>query len=127
MGQNLLLTFTSSLQIGLFGGMVLILLGWIEKKEIYTDIGRYLFLALGVFAVWVLMSGQIQVPKIIDNNIPKEIRMIALLNGIVICSGIVLLSIILKILKIKYYRITTVVIFVFALFLFFTLYNLQKG
>lgn len=127
MEQNLLLTFTSSMQFGIFGGIALIIFGWIEKKDRFTDIGRFVFIALGIYALWILLSGQVQVPQTTGDIIPKEIRAIAFFKGIVICAGICIISFALKLFKIRYYRLVTVICVVFALFLFFTVYDLQQA
>lgn len=115
------------MQFGIFGGIVFIIFGWIEKKDRFTDVGRFVFIALGIYALWILLSGQVQVPETTDGVVPKEVRAIAFFKGIVICAGICIVSFILKLLKIRYYRLVTFICVVFALFLFFTVYNLQQG
>ena len=127
MEQNLLITFTSSIQFGIFGGIVLIIFGWIEKNDLFTEIGRFVFIALGVYALWIILSGQIQVPEDTGGVISKEMRILSVLKGVVICSGIALLSFVLKLLKFRYYRLVTFTFVVFSLFLFFIVYNIQQG
>jgi hypothetical protein len=126
MEQNLLLTFTSSMQFGIFGAVVFIIFGWVDNKERFTDVGRFIFIALGIYALWILLSGQVQVPKTAGNEISKELRAISFFKGVVICSGICLLSLVLKLFKIRYYRFVTLICVVFSLFLFFTVYTLQQ-
>ena len=127
MGQNLLLTFTSSMQFGIFGAIVFIIFGWVDKKDRITDVGRFVFIALGIYSLWILLSGQVQVPEITGNIVPKELRAIAFFKGVVVCSVISLLSLILKLFKIRYYRFVTVICVVFSLFLFFVVFSLQQS
>lgn len=115
------------MQFGIFGGIALILFGWIEKKDRFTDIGRFVFMALGIYALWILLSGQVQAPQTISDIVSKEVRAIAFFKGIVICAGICIVSFLLKIFNSRYYRFVTLICVVFALFLFFTVYNLQQG
>jgi hypothetical protein len=127
MKQDLLITFTSSIQFGIFGGIALIIFGWIEKNDLFTEIGRFIFIALGIYALWVIFSGQIQVPENTGGVISKEMQALAVFKGVAVCSGIALLSFILKLVKFRYYRLVTLIFLVFALFLFFTVYNIQQN
>ncbi|MDX9881149.1 MAG: hypothetical protein RBS73_03720 [Prolixibacteraceae bacterium] len=126
MEQNLLLTFTSSIQFGIFGAIIFIIFGWVDNKEWVTDIGRFIFIALGIYALWILLSGQVQVPETSGNVTSRELRVISFFKGIVLCSGICLVSLFLKWMKICYYRFVTLICVVFSLFLFFSVYSLLK-
>ncbi len=126
MEQDLLLTFTSSTQFGIFGGIVFIIFGWVDKKDRFIDVGRFIFIALGFYALWILLSGQVQVPENAGNIVSKELRAIAFFKGVVVCSGVCLLSLLLKIFKIRYSGFVTLICVVFALLLFFVVFSLQK-
>jgi len=115
------------MQFGIFGGVAIILFGWIDKKDRYADIGRFIFIALGLYALWILLSGQVHAPEVSGSELPKEARAIAFFKGMVICSGLAAISSVLKVLKIRHYRLVTLICIVFALFLFFTVYHLQQS
>ncbi len=127
MSQNLLVTFTSSAQFGIFGAIVLIIFGWVDKKDRFTDIGRFLFMALGIYALWVILTGQIHVPEVAVGEISKEMRIISFFKGLVLCGGISLLSYVLKLMHVRYYRLVTILCMALALFLFFTVNNIQQA
>lgn len=128
MKTDLLLTFTSSMQFGLFGAIAVSIFGWMDKKDRFSDIGRYIFIALGFYALWILSSEQIQVNETITTDkTSRAIQTIMFFKGIVACALFAIIAFLLKIFKIRYYRFISVICIIFAIFLFFIVYRLQQG
>lgn len=124
--HNLLLTFTSTTQWGLFLGVALIIFGWVEKKPSFADYGRYAFILLGIYALWIIYSGQITVPPPVDGQLSKEAQILAFFKGIVVLGGLSVIATALKLFKIKYHQFVTIGLILWALFQFFIVYRLQQ-
>jgi hypothetical protein len=76
MGTNYLL-LTSLSQWGLFLGIGLICYAGIEKKFNLLMAGQSVFIALSLFALWILLSHQIVVPEFTGDQLPKEARTVS--------------------------------------------------
>ena len=126
MVSNSLLGLTSVSQWALFVGIALILFGWIEKKEKFVLAGQLIFLALGGLAIWILLTGGIFVPKTDGNTIPKELKVLAYFKGIVIFTGFVAVSLLLKLFNLRFQKSSVYLLIFFALLLFFMVFNIQQ-
>lgn len=124
--SNSLLTLTSISQWGLFLGIVSILFGWVEKRESVVVIGQLIFLALGFLAFWILFTNVIYVPEVTNGIIPKQIKVLAFFKGVALFTGLNVLSLLLKLFKLRFGKESVYVVLLFALFLFFMVFSIQQ-
>jgi len=124
--SNSLLGITSISQWALFLGIAIILFGWIEKKEKFILAGQVVFLLLGFFAFYILITDQISIPQTNGNNIPKELKVLAFLKGVVVLAVFSLVSLVQKLFKLRYQKAGLYVLLIFALLLFFMIFNAQQ-
>lgn len=121
-----LLTLTSIAQWGLFFGTTSIFFGWIEKRESFVLIGQLVFMALGILALWILLAHVIYVPEIKNGIIPKPLRVITFFKGVGLFAGFNLLSLALKLFKLRFQKASVYFLVLFALALFFMVFNIQQ-
>jgi hypothetical protein len=122
-----LLGLTSISQWTLFAGIALILFGIVEKSEKIMLGGQVIFLLLGFFALYILVNDVILVPQIVVGNpVPKELRVLSFFKGIVLFTGLTIISLILKIFKLRFQRTSLYLLVFFALMLFFMVFNIQQ-
>jgi hypothetical protein len=125
MGTNYLL-LTSLSQWGLFLGIGLICYAGIEKKFNLLMAGQSVFIALSLFALWILLSHQIVVPEFTGDQLPKEARTV---SYFVTLSGVglfALAGLIMHLLKTRFQLVINALLVLYALALFFMVYNLQR-
>ena len=121
-----LLVLTSISQWTLFAGIALILFGFIEKRENLLLGGQVIFLLLGFFAVYVLLKNVIVVPELDQNTVPKELKIITFYKEIVLFTGLTLISLILKLFKLRFQKTSLYILVFFALMLFFIVFGIQQ-
>lgn len=121
-----LLGLTSISQWVLFVGIALILYGWIEKKESLLLSGQLSFVALGLFAVWILLNHPTGGELADGSHIPKEIKIIAYFKGIVLFAGLSLITLVLKLIRFRFHKISLSVLILVALMLFFMVFNILQ-
>ena len=126
MQSNSLLGLTSISQWALFLGIAAIIFGWIEKKEKFVLVGQFVFLLLGFLAFYILLTHEITVPQINGNNIPKELKALAFFKSVALFTGLVVLSLILKLFKLRIQKYSVYLLVFFALMLFFMVFNIQQ-
>ena len=126
MFSDSLLAITSTSQWALFIGIGLIIFGWIEKKENFILAGQLVFLALGIFASYFLLTDSIPVPEIGSGHLTKELTVLTYLKVIAVFSGLTVISLFLKIFKIKFQKYFVYLLVFFALMLFFMVFNIQQ-
>jgi hypothetical protein len=126
MGTMSLLSITTIIQYTLFGGIAMILFGWFEKKENLTFGGQAIFILSGIFALWIISSGTINVSAIQGTNIPKEVKVLSIVKLTAWLAAINIVSIVLGVLKNKFYKAALVVVILAALALFFLIIDLQQ-
>ena len=126
MQSNSLLAFTSISQWALFLCIASIIFGWIEKKEKFVLVGQFVFLLLGFLAFYILLTHEITVPPINGNSIPKEMKVLAFFKGVALFTGLVVLSLILKLFKLRIQKYSVYLLVFFALMLFFMVFNIQQ-
>ena len=113
-------------QYFLFGGLVLYLYSWIEKKTKIALWGEVLFSLIGIAALITLFSGTIPSPKtegLVEHNVELVIKMLFMLviNGLL--SGI---SLVIRFVRKKPWNPLVLAIFGLSLFLFFSSTKLAK-
>jgi hypothetical protein len=121
-----LLELTSISQWTLFAGIAVILFGFIEKRDKMILGGQVIFLLLGLFAAYVLLCDVILVPKIVQNSIPKELKVLSFYKGVVLFTGLTIISLILKLFKLRFQKTSIYILVFFALMLFFMVFNIQQ-
>lgn len=124
--SNYLLSLTSISQWGLFLGIALIIFGWIEKREKLILAGQLVFIFLGIMAAWIILNNQIYVPEITDNNIPKQLKVLAYFKGVTAFIVLTVISILLKLFKLRFHKVSVFILLFFALVLFFMVFNIQQ-
>ena len=124
--SNSLVAIASISQWALFLGIVSILFGWIEKKEKFVLTGQIIFLLLGFFSLYILLADLILVPQFSGNILPKELKILAFLKGVALFTGLVVISLLLKLFKLRFRQVSVYMVIFFALFLFFMVFNIQQ-
>ncbi|MDP3914476.1 MAG: hypothetical protein Q8R96_12160 [Bacteroidota bacterium] len=124
--SNYLLGLTSISQWGLFLGIALIIFGWVEKREKLILSGQLVFILIGIMAAWILLNNLIYVPEITDNNIPKQLKVLAYFKGVTAFMGLTVISILLKSFKLRFHKASVFILLFFALALFFMVFNIQQ-
>jgi len=126
MQSNSFLGLTSISQWALFLGIAAIIFGWIEKKEKFILIGQLTFLALGFLALYVLLTDKIIVPPNNGIQIPKEMKVLAYFKSVALFMGLDVISLLMSLFKIRFYKVSTYLLLFFALMLFFMVFNIQQ-
>jgi len=126
MGAMSLLSVTTISQYMLFGGIVLALFGWFEKKEKLCYAGQVILLLSGVFAVWVLLSNTISIDGTNGAANSKETKILGFLKMLPWFAVLNCISLLLGILKVRYYKTSLFIVILAALGLFFVVFNLQQ-
>ena len=114
-------------QVSLFAGIALIIFAWVEKKVWIEKAGQLLFMALGLLAAWILMSGKLVLPETEVKSVTKEMQTIFFLFGLIVNSLVGLAAFILRLLKSKVASWLNVAMVLIALLLFFLVYELIKA
>ncbi len=123
---NSTLTLTSISQWALFLGIGFLIFGLVEKREKFVIAGQVAFLMLGIAAVFIVITGSIQIPETTSGEIPKEVKVLAYLKAVILFASFVTLSLLMKIAKIRFQNYTVYLSLLFALMLFFWVFNLQQ-
>lgn len=127
MGPLSLLSLSTISQYALFGGIALILFGWFEKKERVAYLGQAIFIALGIFAIWILSTNTYTYQPNGNTEIPKEIKVLSFLKLSVWLAALNIVSWLLGVLKNKYYKASLFIIILSGLSLFFMIFNLLQS
>ena len=121
----ILLGLTSVSQWGLFLGIASILFGFVEKNEKFVLAGQLAFLLIGILTLWVLLTDQIHIPDT-QGIITKQGRVLAYFKGMAWFSGLNVITLLLTLFKVRFYRIGIYILLFFALMLFFMVFNIQQ-
>ena len=126
--QTFLLLTTASQWI-LFAAIGLVIFSWAERNKKAREIGQLLFVALGIFSLWVILSGQIIVPITRqEESIPIEAKVLTFFSGLIFTSLLSLAGFFLEKRKTPstLSRYINPLLILSALFLFFMVYQLQQ-
>ncbi|MDD4189951.1 MAG: hypothetical protein PHI28_01350 [Mangrovibacterium sp.] len=127
MDRHAFLAWTSGSQWILFLAMILIIFSWVEQKKGVQPAGHILFVLLGIFSLWMILSGQIAVPKVPNGQIPSaEVKALTYFSGLVITGAMGLAALLLKWCGSKWVKLVNGLLVAFALLLFFMVYQLQR-
>ena len=121
-----ILSLTSISQLALFLGIGLILFGWIEKKEKLVLAGQITLLLLGLFAGWILFANIIQVPIGEGSVVLKEAKMLGFCKIAIVLLAADIVSIVMTRLKIRFHLVSTTIVLLLAMMLFFMVFNIQQ-
>ena len=124
--SNYLLCLTSISQWGLFLGITFIIFGLVEKRGKFVIAGQVAFLLIGFMAVWILLTGQIYVPEITNGSIPKQIKVLAYFKTVAVFFGLTVISIILNLFKIRFWKVSLYILMFVSMMLFFIVFNIQQ-
>lgn len=124
--SNSLLELTSISQWALFLGIASIIFGWIEKREKFVLIGQLIFLVLGLFALYILLTDGIFAPQNDGTHIPKEMKVLAYFKGIALFMGLDVITLLLKLFNLRFRKVSVYLLVFFALMLFFMVFNIQQ-
>lgn len=127
MDRQLFLTLTQSAQWLLFISLALLIYSWVEKKRWVQITGFSLFIALAIYAAYVMLSGIIVVPSVAaDAPVPHEAKALSFFLGLIGCGVFAIVGLILQLKKSQFAKIPTLIIVPIALALFFMVYHLQR-
>lgn len=121
-----LLSLTSISQWGLFLGIVFIIYGWLEKKDKFILAGQFTFLAIGLLALWIIMSRQIGAVDPANGVITKQTKVLGFFKGYLWFSLLNVGTLLMKVFKLPYQKAGIIVLIVFALLLFFVVYQIMQ-
>jgi len=126
MGSDSLLALTTISQYSLFLGIGLILFGWIEKKEKLVIAGQVIFLLLGLLSLWVILTNTTVTPEVNGNSIPKEVKILSYFKLTAYFAGFNLISLLLNLFKVRYYKFSLYLILFTGLMLFFMVFSILQ-
>ncbi|WP_163707807.1 hypothetical protein [Mangrovibacterium lignilyticum] len=127
MDRQIFLGITTSAQWILFLALSLIIYSWIDRKKWLQLTGQGLFVALALFAVWVMNSGIITVPEVGDGiSAPAEARALTFFLGLSILGVVAVIGLVLNYLKSSARKIPNLILVPVGIFLFFMVYQLQR-
>lgn len=121
-----LLSLTSFSQWGLFLGIVFIIYGWLEKKDKFILAGQLTFLAIGLLALWILLTDQIAATDTVGGAISKQTKVRGFFKGYLWFSAMNVITLMMKVFKLRYQKTALVILLLFALLLFFMVYNVMQ-
>jgi len=126
MFTNTLLGLTSISQWALFLGITLIIFGWIEKKEKFVLAGQLIFLLLGFLALNIILNDKIIIPQTDAIKVSKELKILIYFKSVVLFMGAVILSLFMRLFKVRFQKISAYILVFFAVMLFFMVFSIQQ-
>jgi len=108
----------------LFLGLGLVIFSWVEKKEQLSITGLGCFILLGILSLWTLRSSNVIIPETITNHITKEVKILSYFKLAAYFSILSLISLLLSIFKIRYYKLSVYLVVFLGLMLFFMVFNI---
>ena len=126
MGLNSLSGFAIVSQWTLFIGIGLVIFGWIEKKEKLSVAGQVCFILLGLISLWILLTNKISIVETALNPITKEVKIISYFKLAAYFSVVNLVSLLLYVFKLRYYKWSAYLVVIIGLMLFFMVFNILQ-
>lgn len=121
-----LLSITSISQWALFAGIALVLFGLMEKREKTALGGQAIFILLGLFATYIVLTNGISAPEISGQKITKEVMALTYFKLTIVFALLNIGSVLLYFLKLRFVKTSQYIIVVAALMLFFWVFNIQQ-
>jgi hypothetical protein len=110
----------------LFLGLGLVIFGWVEKKEKLSISGLVCFILLEILSLWTLLAKNVIIPETITNPIPKEVKILSFFKLAAYFSAVSLISLLLNIFKLRYYKLSVYLVVILGLMLFFMVFNILQ-
>lgn len=127
MDRQAFLALTTSSQWILFLGVGLIIYSWIEKKRLIQQLGQGAFFLLALFALWIILTGQIVIPEQVKRAaVPVEVKALTYFTGLVVTGGISVLAFILGLMRSGWGKVVNMILVAVGIALFFMVYQLQR-
>ena len=126
MGLNSLSGFAIVSQWTLFIGIGLVIFGWIEKKEKLSVAGQVCFILLGLISLWILLTNKIPIAETALNPITKEVKILSYFKLAAYFSVVNLVSLLLYVFKLRYYKWSAYLVVIIGLMLFFMVFNILQ-
>ncbi|MFV0291047.1 MAG: hypothetical protein ACK5IJ_09190 [Mangrovibacterium sp.] len=124
------LVWTMIAQWGIFISLSTMIYGKIEHKEWGKHIGLGLFVVLGIYSLLVIKLEIVTIPEVVEGGvIPLEVKMATFFRGLSFAGLMSVVILLLNAMK-KYpivSKVLSAILILFALLLFFMVYNLQKN
>jgi len=126
MGLNSLFGLAIVSQWTLFIGIGLVIFGWIEKKEKLSIAGQVCFILLGLISLWILLTNKIPIAETALNPITKEVKILSYFKLAAYFSVVNLVSLLLYVFKLRYYKWSAYLVVIIGLMLFFMVFNVLR-
>ena len=124
--SNTIVQYASLAQWALFFGIALTLFGWFEKKDKVLIAGQLLFLVLSLSALWILFIENVNSPQAIDGKITKEMALLNFFKGAIVLGVLDFASLLMRIFKLRFQKLSYAVVILVALMLFFMVFNILQ-
>jgi hypothetical protein len=124
--SNTIVQYASLAQWALFLGIALTLFGWFEKKDKVLIAGQLLFLVLSLSAIWILFIENVSSPQAIDGKVTKEMALMNFFKGSILLGVLDLASLLIRIFKLRFQKLSYAVVILVALMLFFMVFNILQ-
>ena len=124
--SNTIVQYASLAQWALFLGIALTLFGWFEKKDKILFAGQLVFLVLSLSAVWILFIENVNAHQPIEGKITKELALLNFFKGAILLGILDLISLAIRIFKLRFQKLSYAVVILVALMLFFMVFNILK-
>lgn len=121
-----LLSITSISQWALFAGIALVLFGLMEKREKTALVGQVIFILLGIFAAYIVLTNGIPATEITGKEITKEVMALTYFKMTIVFATLNIGSVLLYFLNLRFVKTSQYIIVVAALMLFFWVFNIQQ-
>ena len=119
-------------QWAIFTAITVIIYGWVERKKSFGMVGSGIFVALGIFASWVIFAGLLVPESMFDtreamdgetlflpDELPIEGRMLPFYWGMTVCAVIAAAALIAEALNKKSNKILKIIASLMGLLIFF--------
>lgn len=124
--SNTIVQYASLAQWALFLGIALTLFGWFEKKDKILLAGQLVFLVLSLSALWILFIENVNAHQPIEGKITKELALLNFFKGAILLGILDLISLVIRIFKLRFQKLSYAVVILVALMLFFMVFNILK-
>ncbi len=110
-------------QWGIFAGVVLITIGYVDKKDLWTRLGWIVLIATGLTALYFNLFGELNAPG--EMNTPGSVSALLTSTGWQAVAGGVLAaaSLLMLQLKLKRYPILAILTIIYFILIFFMYYQ----
>ena len=126
MYSNVTFTFAIISQWLLFIGIALVLFGWVEKKNKFIFTAQFLFILIGLFAAYLIVTSKANTPESTDFQLTKELKILAYFKSLAYFSILGITSLLVSFFKLRFQKTIIVILILAALMLFFMVFNILQ-